>query len=107
MSNHTASYFADPDMAIAGHNSSLVYVHQTKVTGLHCEDCGWYGGSFRRDFKIGEKDMRKAWAKHVAFVQEGGVIEHELASNVGEGICLCTRCSLPWRAQRRAEEGRT
>lgn len=101
MSNHTASYFWDPDMSIPGHNSSLVYVHQTKVTGLHCEECGWSGGSFRRDLKKGEKAMKAAWTGHVAFVQAGGALTHGVASNVESGICKCVTCSIAWRGLQR------
>lgn len=105
MVNHHSTTYADPDLAIPGHNAALVFVlvfvHETRVTGLHCDDCGWYGGSFKPG-RWSEKHMAEAWAKHAEYVQAGGVIEHGKAANVDEGICKCVRCSIEWREQRRA-----
>jgi len=102
MTNHTATDYHDPAMAIPGHNSTLVYVHETKVTGLHCEDCRWYGGSFKG--RWAEKHTAEAWQAHVEFVQAGGVIEHGIAANVDAGTCKCVSCMIPWRMARTATQ---
>jgi hypothetical protein len=104
MSNHTASYYHDPDMAIPGHMSGLVYVHQTKMIGLHCggeqeDGCGWFGGSFHPG-RWREKHMREAWQRHVDLMTAGGVIEHGRASNVDKKVCQCGRCMIAWRQAR-------
>jgi hypothetical protein len=112
MSNHTTSTSHDSTMAIPGHNSHLVHVHETRETGLHCggelDGCGWYAGSgVGRRERWAEKHMRDAWQRHVDFVQAGGVIRHGRAANVDEGVCHCASCAIVSRmAKNAAETGR-
>lgn len=105
MGNHTVSYYHDPAMAIPGHNSHLVYVQETRETGLHCggelAGCGWFAGDVRRG-RWFEKHLGEAWQRHVDFVQAGGVVRHGRPANVDEGICHCVSCKIVARMAKHA-----
>lgn len=80
-----------------GHRPSAVFVHQTRELGLHCDECGWYGGSFRDKSGRDERITAK-WQTHIDYVANGSVIEHGRYSNVDKGICKCVRCMIAWRS---------
>jgi len=80
MTNYTATETHDPALAIPGHNSLLVYVHETKSTGLHCDGCpDWYGGRFKG--RWAEKRMAEAWARHVTDVRAEEEPSRRVAGN--------------------------
>lgn len=113
MGSHTRTDFhGNPDEfpPVPGHTSLLAYIEQTRIYGLHCHDdanadggCGWSGGSFRPD-RWRDKHMSEAWAKHLEFVNAGGVIEHGKASNVTDRICDCVNCSIAHRMEQNAAD---
>jgi hypothetical protein len=90
MVDHTAHEFHDPALVFPGHISVIVHVAETGSYGLHCGDCGWFGGRFFG--RWAETRMSKAWAEHATFVIRGGVIEHAHPMCWPAGICLCPRC---------------
>ncbi|HEY1394987.1 hypothetical protein [Roseateles sp.] len=96
MSNHTSHELVDTEHSVPGHTFTVVYVHQTRSMGLHCEEDGWFGGSFRPD-RWRDKHMTEAWQKHLDHAATGAVIEHGRAENVTEKICVCVTCSIAWR----------
>ena len=99
MGNHTRVDSTDPALSVPGHTAHTVYIIETRQIGLHCDEDGWFGGSFRPD-RWREKHMREAWDRHVAHAATGAVIKHGLASNVAEKICVCVSCSIASRAER-------
>lgn len=102
MSDHTAHDYHDPEMATPGHNSLIVYVHQTRQTGLHCDDCGWFAGSrVGRPGRWREKHMREAWDRHIAHAATGAVLVHGTAANVTEKVCHCVTCMIAYRQEQR------
>lgn len=103
MGYQTVTDYHDDRMAVPGHNSNIVFVHQTKESGLHCHDCQWSDGVTYKLTKKDERRMRASWRRHAAFVQGGGVIEHGRPSNVDSGICSCVRCAFEWRMAQREQ----
>jgi hypothetical protein len=94
MVNHHVTEVHDPSWkAVPGHSHVIVYVHETRCQGLHCEGdgCGWCGGSFRPG-RWTQQQMDRAWARHLQFVEAGGVIVHGRAGNVLESVCKCVSC---------------
>ncbi len=98
MVDHTTSRGFDHSLRqLAGHRAWTVYVYETKDEGLHCHDCGWYGGSFKG--RWAEKHKEQAWEQHLTFVEAGGVIEHGVAENVRQKVCECVTCKIAWREE--------
>lgn len=102
MGDHHTTTYHDTTLAVFGHHSLIVYVHETKDRGLHCEDCGWYGGGFKGRW-VG-RQMGKTWQKHADFVQAGGVVTHGRAANVEQDACRCVTCEIAWRGEQNARE---
>lgn len=96
MTDHTVTESHDPALSIPGHHSLLVYVHETKSTGLHCDGCpDWYGGRFKG--RWAEKQMAEAWARHVADVKT--VAAADAAESVRRSDAP-TRCAAVARDRR-------
>jgi hypothetical protein len=79
-----------------------MHTHQTGGRGLHCDEDGWFGGSFRPG-RWREKNMRDAWQLHLAHAATGAVLVHGTAANVADKVCACVRCSIASRTEHAAK----